>query len=173
MGLYYPNKNAYENRVVAYTYRRNYWYGNAAKTPVPSNNTWVHIAVVWRNDWYGHDLYINGKKMASGFMPDLYHEVGRAKGGSGDKRYPDSIFKVNYIGGFSPVTGMGPIGTPDAWRAYQYNSKAALNGTMAWLHFYDYPLTPAEIVAEMNYHNVAQPVAPAFKKDLMNEGVQI
>jgi hypothetical protein len=173
MGLYYPNKNAYENRVVAYTYRRNYWYGNAAKTPVPSNNTWVHIAVVWRNDWYGHDLYINGKKMASGFMPDLYHDVGRAKGGSGDKRYPDSIFKVNYIGGFSPVTGMGPIGTPDAWRAYQYNSKAALNGTMAWLHFYDYPLTPAEIVAEMNYHNVAQPVAPAFKKDLMNEGVQI
>ncbi len=177
MGLYYPNKNAFENRVITYVYRRNYWYGNGAQTPVPSNNTWVHIAVVWRNDWYGHDLYINGKKMASGFLPDLYHDVGRAANLKdskvGDKRYPDSIFKYNYIGGYNPVTGMGPIGTPDAWRAYQYNSKGALNGTMAWLHFYDYALTPSEIAAEMKYHMVAQPAAPAFKSDLKNEGVNI
>jgi len=174
MGLYYPNKNAYENRVITYVYRRNYWYGNGAQTPVPANNTWVHIAVVWRNDWYGHDLYINGKKMGSGYVPDLYHDVGRAKNSNnGDKRYPDSIFKVNYIGGINPVRNMGPIGTPDAWRAYEYTSKASLNGTMAWLHFYDYALTPNEIAAEMKYHMIAQPVAPSFKSDLKNEGINI
>jgi hypothetical protein len=180
MGLYYPNKNQFEARDITFVYRRNYWYGNGAQTRVPSNNTWVHIAVVWRNDYYGMDLYVNGNKMASGFVPDLYHDVGRAKfyaPGSdfsvGDKRYPDSIFKHNYIGGLNPVTGMGPIGTPDAWRAYQYNSKASLNGTMAWLHFYDYALTPSDIKAEMKYHMIAQPAAPAFKSDLKNEGVNI
>ncbi len=174
MGLYYPNKNAFENRVITYVYRRNYWYGNGAQTPVPSNNTWVHIAVVWRGDFFGHDLYINGKKMASGYVPDLYHDVGRKQNSnSGDKRYPDTIFKRNYIGAVNAVTGMGPIGTPNAWRAYTYGSKNALNGTMAWLHFYDYALTPSEIQAEMKYHLLAQPAIPAYKTDLKNEDVNI
>ena len=174
MGLYYPNKNAFENRVITYVYRRNYWYGNGAQTPVPANNTWVHIAVIWRGDFFGHDLYINGKKMASGFLPDLYHDVGRAQNSNqGDRRYPDTIFKHNYIGAVTPTTGMGPIGTPNAWRAYKYGSKNALNGTMAWLHFYDYALTPSEIQAEMKYHLLAQPAAPVFKSNLTNDGVNV
>lgn len=97
-------------------------------------NRWTHIAFTWHQNYMGFDIYINGVLRETVRNPGLY----------GNNSYPDTILKYCYIGGFAPYRrSNGSV--------LNFGPASAFDGTMAWVHMYDYVLTSSQIREEMRY----------------------
>lgn len=101
--------------------------GYAAGFPPIATGRWVHMALVYTNDFKGITIYRNGEVVGTEYSGRLYD------GGPA----PDEILRYVYLGR----------------HGYDYSQQTCPNAGLGWFHMYERALSISEIKAEMNYWN--------------------